>query len=268
MIRGIIKEEIRFEKTLLEKIQNSSMMKTDVVLIFSKGIFCYRPKGRSRKFHYIKRSDCTLLRSIVGGRFLAKKEKILLNNIGVLEKMLPKLQDYDDESVINSLPKAHIAAIEKLRDGAGNDEVIQSEDPKHREKLTIKASDGLMVRTKGELNLYETLKSYGLNVRYEKAITLTERILLSDGTVITQEKTIYPDFTIILPDGNEIYWEIMGMYDLPNYRDEQIYKINLYYDNGIYMPKNLIITMECKDKPLDLMAIRRIIEGTILPLVK
>ena len=57
------------------------------------------------------------------------------------------------------------------------------------------------------------------------------------------------------------------MFDKPAYREQQFKKFKLYYDNGIYMPKNLIVTMEDPNKPLDIQAIRRIIESQILPLM-
>ena len=47
--------------------------------------------------------------------------------------------------------------------------------------------------------------------------------------------------------------------------DELLEAICDAYDNGIYPPKNLIITMDDGDKPLDIMAIRRIIQNMILP---
>ena len=166
------------------------------------------------------------------------------------------------------MPKAHKAAADFLRENAPLPEVIQSENPKHRDKLVIKASDGLKVRTKGELSLYETLKDYDLNIRYEKALKLTEKTLLPSGEVAINEVNVYPDFTIIFPDGEKMYLELSGLYDDPKYRRTQFEKFNLYYDNDIYMPENLIVIMESEDKPLDLVKIRRIIEGEILPRIK
>ncbi len=208
------------------------------------------------------------MRKITTHRYLAEKVKILRTNISILEAVLANISDYDDETILNKLPKAHRAAADFLRDTSPLSGVIQSENPKHRDKLIIKASDGLMLRTKGELNLYETLISYDLNVRYEKALKLKEVFVYPNGKVGTKEIIVYPDFTIILPDGEKIYIELCGLYDKPEYRNIQFAKFNLYYDNGIYMPKNFILIMESEDKPIDMVHIRRIIETEILPRVK
>ena len=97
------------------------------------------------------------------------------------------------------------------------------------------------------------------------ALKLIENIVNPDGTVYSRTVTKYPDFTIFLKDGSVIYWEHSGKFDKEDYRYDQFNKFKLYYDNGIYPPKNLIITMDDGDKPLDIMAIRRIIQNMILP---
>ena len=183
----------------------------------------------------------------------------------ILEKVLNNLEDYDDDSIMKKMPKAHALAVNRLREAA-SEEVKQSENPKHRDGLMIRASNGILVRTKGELNILEALADLELNVRYEKALALKEKELQPDGSVIEKTVTVYPDFTIILPDDSEIYIELAGLYDKAYYRKQFKEKLDLYYDNGIYMPKNLIVIMESATKPLDMTAIRRIIESQILPL--
>ncbi len=56
------------------------------------------------------------------------------------------------------------------------------------------------------------------------------------------------------------------MMDSEEYQKRNLKKMMLYYRNGYYVPKNLIIIMESSDKPLDTDAIRRIIDGFIKPL--
>lgn len=274
MIKTMIRQELDYETMLLERLKSRFLGIPDVVLTFSKGGFYYRQKGSSKRI-YIKRKNRDLLRTIAANRYILRKVDILTKNVNALNKVLPKLSDYDDETIIKSLPASFKHAIDIIRkeNGQNNEvpdqktKVIQSENPKHREELTINVSNGLKVRSKGEMGIAEALLSYDLVICYEKALKLTEKILMPDGSIKTKEVTIYPDFTIILPDGTEIYWEHIGLFDQPGYRENQVQKFKLYYDNGIYPPKNLIITMEGQDKPFDIMAIRRIIEGVILPLV-
>lgn len=268
MLKSMIEEEIRYEKEMLNKIRSNISLENNVVLTYTHGHFYYRTRGKSSKLNYIRSSDYNKLRIISGTRFMTEKANILLENIKRLEKVLPALSDYDEDSIIKRLPKAHVKAAELLKEKVSR-EVHQSENPKHRENLVIVASNGVRVRTKGELNLLEVLLSYDcFDVRYEKELTLKKVMAYPDGHSETVEVKVYPDFTIILPDRSQLYWELSGLYDNPKYRSEQFNKFNLYYDNGIYIPKNLIVTMESQDKPLDMTVIRSIIESQILPLCK
>ena len=267
MLKRMIEDELRYEEMELENIKTGLKDVKELVLTYSKGQFHYRKKSET-KYRYIKKSERDLLKKISGIRYMIEKFKILESNIRVLKILLGRLSDYDEEAVYNKMPKAHRKAADYLRETAPSEEVIQSENPKHRKDLTKTALDGLKLRSKNELDVYHVLKGYDLNVRYEKALVLKERAVMPNGEVKENEVTVYPDFTIILPDGFKIYWEVCGLYDKPSYRNTQFNKFNLYYDNGIYPPYNLIVTMESDDKPINMVLIRRIIEAEILPRIK
>ena len=121
------------------------------------------------------------------------------------------------------------------------------------------------MRSKGELGIAEGLLHFDMLFQYEKKIILKKMHVKSDGTIWTEEIEVYPDFTIFLPDGSEIYWDHAGLFDKENYRKDNHEKFDLYYDNGIYPPKNLIITMDGPGKPFSNADIHRIIQGLILP---
>jgi hypothetical protein len=55
---------------------------------------------------------------------------------------------------------------------------------------------------------------------------------------------VYPDFTIILPNGKRIIWEHFGRLDDPNYCRRNALKLCLYQRNGYVLGDNLIITMD------------------------
>ena len=269
MLRQLLKEELCSEAAQLEKINAYIGANPEVFLAAAKRGFYYYLKdkdGTVSKRRYIRRTDTATLRHVTSFRFLEAKAKLLEHNISVLENALKNAVDYDDNAILAALPKSYASAIELMRRGL-EDQVFQSENPIRREDLTLTTSAGVKVRSKGELALFETLNGYELKIFYEKKLVLIERELQPDGKVLEKKVEVYPDFTIVLPDGTEIYWELCGMFDKPAYREQQFKKFKLYYDNGIYMPKNLIVTMEDKDKPLDVQAIRRIIESQILPLI-
>ena len=271
MIKRLLEEELHHEIRLLNDLEEKlSSGEIPVLSASKKGLFYYLKdkSGKAGKRKYIRKNDRSLLRLITGHRYLQVKAKRLAHNIKILETAVQRIVDYDDPAIMDALPKSYASAISYLRDTESEKEIFQSENPKNRHMLAITSSTGVKVRSKDELALYETLIEYDLTVYYEKKLSLEHRELKSDGTIQKTTVDVYPDFTIVLPDNSEIYWEISGMFGTAGYRQNQFQKFCDYYDNGIYMPKNLIITMEDPDKPLDIIAIRHIIESQILPRTK
>ncbi len=267
-ISKILADELKTEKKVLKDIRRRRRSYPPKRLMISrnkKGYerFYYREPSK-KQLTYIKAGDSAGLRAVAYGRYLEEYENILKNNISSMEKILEVISDYDHESIIAKLPASYRHAIDILGEKEGP-KVIQSENPKHREKLTVKTSNGLYVRSKNEMTIYEMLQFFKLNVRYEMALELEETIHETDGTVTVRKVTIYPDFTIFLPDGTVIYWEHFGLLDRDEYRGDFTDKLKLYYDNGIYPPKNLIITMDGDGKPFNNLMIRKIVEAQILP---
>lgn len=265
MIRKILQEELEFEKRIFEKLSGDKQGVEDLLLELSKNDkYYYRHRGSSQR-KYIRRSNRKLLRHIAGSRFIKEKISLLSVNIACLEDALRKIRDYDDESVIGLLPATYAKAVMYIRETDESAGVSQSENPLKRDELTVVCSNGLRVRTKGEMIIAEILIALDIEFRYEKALTLIDRKQLEDGTFRNKIVTVYPDFTIVLGDGSEMYWEHGGLFDEGTYRKKQHEKFDLYYDNGIYPPKNLIITMDGPGKAINAQEIRRIVEAVILP---
>lgn len=270
MITKIAEEELKLEYKKLEKLMKKAELYPRKTLLFcpyrNHTMRFYYSEPGSRKRIYIRRHDHELLRNITYGAVVAESIRIIKQNICSLETLMSTFKSYAYEDVLNELPAAYRQAVEFLSTEAPPPKtVIQSENHYYPEELKHTASNGLIVRSKGELAITEELLIYDLDFRYEMALKLIKNITNPDGTVFSRTVTKYPDFTIFLKDGSVIYWEHTGKFDQENYRFDQFEKFKLYYDNGIYPPKNLIITMDDKDKPLDMMAIRRIIQNMILP---
>lgn len=74
-------------------------------------------------------------------------------------------------------------------------------------------------------------------------------------------KIKYPDFTVLdKRNRKEIYHEHMGLMGDENYRNANLNKLSEYLKNGIYIGKNLIITFETAENPIDIRAIKRMLE--------
>lgn len=108
-------------------------------------------------------------------------------------------------------------------------------------------SSGLRVRSKSELIIAETLIRLNIPFRYEYPVKMKEGIIL------------HPDFYCLnIKTRQEIIWEHFGIMDDSEYLQNAIEKQSLYTNNGWVTGKNLILTMETKNTPLN----SRIIEKT------
>ena len=269
MLKTFLNEELEFEKMRVSKLSGQLDKYPDVNLSHSMGadgfVSFYTRDCLTGRRAYIRRTEPEVLRKIAYGRYLRAGISIMTGNLRAIERLLKTFAAYDHDSILASLPESYRLAITELS-GLRRKTVIQSESPKKREELKVVVSNGLLVRSKGELAIAEGLLAFDLEYRYEMELKLLKTHVEHDGYVWTETVTFYPDFTIFLKDGSVIYWEHCGLFDQTNYRQQQFEKFKTYYDNGIYPPKNLIITMDGAGKPINNMEIRRIIKNLILPL--
>ena len=109
------------------------------------------------------------------------------------------------------------------------------------------------VRSKSEKILADKFYMKGIPYKYECPI-----ILKGFGT-------IYPDFTVLNKRTRKIYyWEHLGMMDDPVYAERAIQKIETYERNGIYQGKQLILTYEMKNRPLNIKIAEKLMEEFLM----
>ena len=113
--------------------------------------------------------------------------------------------------------------------------------------------NGEKVRSKSEAILADLFLELGIPYHYEQALTL-------------KDKTVrYPDFTLLKKATREvIYLEHFGLLDDEEYRHKCLEKLDEYRHNGIYPGKNLLITYESEEFPLDIKGIRKMIKELFL----
>ncbi|MBO4290058.1 MAG: hypothetical protein J5865_08190 [Lachnospiraceae bacterium] len=112
--------------------------------------------------------------------------------------------------------------------------------PDHPERLIVPTKAGVMVRSKSESFIANSLNDHTLVFHYEEALQLL-------GI------KIYPDFKIWNPGSGPkfIIWEHFGMMDVPAYALAARQKLAALLEAGFLPGWNLIITFEDKDHPLD-----------------
>lgn len=118
---------------------------------------------------------------------------------------------------------------------------------------TLLTERGEEVRSKSEKILADKFYSCGIPYRYEYPVNLK-------GYGI-----VYPDFTLLnVKERKEIYFEHFGLMDNPEYCQKAIQKLETYAKNGIHIGKNLLVTFETNQKPLDMNIVEQTLKEFIL----
>lgn len=245
------------------------------------GFVCRRRKGELAYFvqkRVIKEGTIRKCNKFIGNEFDPKVQKIkasrfngemlkrLVKDRKLLEKMKDKFQDYKPCTIVKALPQAY----RDLPDQCFTDERLEELKSWAAERYRANGHDfpkvanitvtGEKVRSKGEVIIYNMLVYYGIPFRYECRLDLVNE----DGT----KETRYPDFVIELADGSLLIWEHAGGLGDAGYFDIFCNKLKLYYNNGITLGDNLIVTADKKGSTMNAEVADAIIKEYILPRVK
>lgn len=101
--------------------------------------------------------------------------------------------------------------------------------PKHKLNRIYSTLKGDKVRSKSEVIIANLLYEYKIKYEYERKLYYGEN------------KWIEPDFTIFLANGEEVYWEHLGMIGTESYDKRWIEKLEIY---NTYFPGRLEKTYE------------------------
>jgi len=124
----------------------------------------------------------------------------------------------------------------------------------------IRTLRGERVRSKSEAMIADTLYRLKIPYKYESPLVI-------NGGVKKQKKTIkiYPDFTCLnVRLRHEFIWEHFGMMDDVTYSSQVAWKINCFESNGFFPGKNLIMSMESAEVPLDATKVEKIAKQYLL----
>ena len=118
------------------------------------------------------------------------------------------------------------------------------------------------VRSKSEVLIADALLRHGVAYRYEYPLKL--RCGKQTGHRGT-EITVYPDFLCLnVRTREEFFWEHFGMMDDADYAGKATAKMNLYAENGVFPGRNLIITMETQNEPLNTRTVEKLIKEFLI----
>ncbi len=111
---------------------------------------------------------------------------------------------------------------------------------------------GELVRSKSEKIIADALGKYNVPYQYEPMLELGY-------------STVYPDFVVLNTRTRKtIYWEHLGIVSDIEYASKNFKKIQGYEKNGYLLGRDLIITMESSDVPIDVKLVEEKIKEFLL----
>ena len=162
------------------------------------------------------------------------------------------LSKKNDKEIRNLVNKKYLElylkdTINELRLLETNRKARKKYKTDYAQKMLKQKHYRIIVRSKSEVIIATALYDNNIKFEYEKAIKISDVIY-------------YPDFTVEKKNGDIILWEHLGLIDNPDYRNKAYRKILKYNENGYYQGKNLILTYETAESPLDPMDVEHEIE--------
>lgn len=261
---------LNYELKMLEATKNrySSRLKS---LADCKGTFLRRSRHKgSEYYYYIKRPGSSGYRYIgrekhvelarvKEARFLEESIKRIDKDIEMIRSLANGYQEYDLNSVNDSLPKLYRSNIPSAAESSktrcaewiADRLAFQKEFPEnYPEYKKHSTSDGVMVKSISEVVLYERFKAAGFAQIYELPLPMND-----------YGPPLYPDFTILSPIDfkTEILVEFVGRLDLREYRDDFARKVGRYMANGYIPGVNLFFIFSKSDGSIDSTQITKVI---------
>lgn len=216
--------------------------------------YCTRDKNHYKWYHsigstqtYIPKRNRQFAITLAEKKYLSLKLKELIHEKHAIDFYLRHHSEKTAEQWFANQPEYHSLLSSFFQPKSDWMKSPFKTNPKHPEHRIHKSISGNVVRSKSEALIDIALYVKGIPFRYECALQLGE-------------STVYPDFTILHPITNKIYyWEHFGKMDSPTYAQNCMYKLQAYTSHGILPGINLITTYESKEKPLTSETIERII---------
>lgn len=259
------KREKEYTLSLMEKLHrflNDEYSDAMVGKSSSEGYFEFYRKGDFPGSPlYLNHKDEEWIRGKLQYRFAQSAIKQLQANHTALDALIRNYHEFSAQEVMQNLPKTYqYAQTFCMKKGLIREpkeerpRFTSSENPMMPEELKHLSSFGLKTRSKGEALIAEALYYHtDFYFGYEKKLTVQDEF--------GREYDLYPDFTIYRLKEAPVYWEHKGMMSDPKYAKRDQRKMELYYQNGIYAPKNLIVTCDGPDGSTDMQSTMKLIYG-------
>lgn len=235
----MVEEELLHQKVLLKKSKQ-------VLRKAAEGALRCRARKERTAIYWIKReggrqqevniSDQNdLIQALLDRKISEVTLAAAERNIRAMQKLKEQYQSNAFTDIIRELSKSYRDAVAALGSAQTLDEegkpIQYHFDP---EKHIHETNCGLMVRSKSEVIITNTLTGYGIPFSYEKDFPRYEG----------DEWPLQPDFAFDLPNGEVKLWEHLGMLTKEKYCKHNADKLYWYQKLGFHIGRNLIITQD------------------------
>ncbi len=123
----------------------------------------------------------------------------------------------------------------------------------YEEAPYIKTNRGECVRSKSEKILADYFYIKGIPYQFEPMFKQLSG------------KIVYPDFALLnLRKRKTYYWEHLGKVDEKDYASRNFEKLMDYEESGLIIGQNLIVTMETRERPLDIKLVEKKVHQFLL----
>lgn len=259
-------QELREELKWIEKLEKN--VRFSLSRAPEGRLRCQMLRGKYPQYYIFKKDEKETHRN---GRFLRKNEldeakklaqkeydqkilKTLISRKKSIQTMLNSIMHDDVLKAFSSLPPAKRLLVKPYI--LPDDEFVKKWYQEHPGEQNFFLSDstytsekGETVRSKTEKMIADKLYYKGIPYVYEPALRLKNGIIK------------YPDFLVLnVRTRKEYYYEHMGKMGNEEYVKKQMEKLDLYEQNNIYLGDNLLITIECKEKGINMRQVDSIIE--------
>ena len=212
--------------------------------------------------NFIRKEDIALAKLFAQKHYYIAIRPILKRKLKVLKSFLENYSIHELEKVYEELSPERKTLVKPLQFSVNEklekwEQEVYEKNMMYSENLRYKTEQGDMVRSKSEVIIANIMYHHRKDIlyKYERPLELMDR---------TRKKVIYPDFTIINKHTGEItYWEHAGRLDDPQYANEFVKKLNTYIANDLLPGRDVIISVETQNTPLDIRAVQKLVEQVI-----
>lgn len=236
------------EENLQELPENAEKLK----IIKNHGCYQFYCDGK-----YTSKQEIDTVKLITQRCYYQKALYQMTIQLKSLEKALQKCKKYSPENVISRMSKKRRELLGENTLTPTDEDYAKTWQPKRYNENTFYKESKIYitdrqekVRSKSELLIANALNKNKIPYRYEYPINL--------GAL----GIIHPDFTCLnVRTRQEFIWEHFGLLDDSEYRSKMMNKIAEYQKSDFLAGKNLIITMESENMPIDVKNINNYINN-------